>query len=106
MQILADNVTAVIYLSKQGGTRSKVLMELAHQILTRAETNLSSLSAVHFKGTQNVLADFLIRKKVMESEWTLNQEIFLMITGDLGPTSGGFVCKSGKCKDAYLLFSP
>lgn len=81
VQILSDNVTAVLYLSKQGGMRRKTLMELARQILTWAMTNLASLSAVHLgKGMQTLLVDFLSRKGVTKSEWVLNQEVFLMIT--------------------------
>lgn len=36
-------------------------MELAHQILSWAESNLASLAAIHMKGTQNVLADYSAR---------------------------------------------
>ena len=55
-------------------------MELANQLLSWAEINLTSLSAVHLKGTQNLLADLLSRRKIVEAEWSLNQEVFDMIT--------------------------
>lgn len=57
---------------KQGGTRSRVLLTLAGEILIWAEENLASLSALHLKGSLNWMADFLSRKKISKSEWSLN----------------------------------
>lgn len=82
--MLSDNMTAVFYLTKQGGTKSKTLMEQAHQILIWAEDNLASLSAFHLKGTENTLADLLNRREVRELEWSLNQEIFQKIPESWG----------------------
>lgn len=38
--------------------------------------NLSSLSAIHLKGSQNSLADFLSRQHVCQDEWSLNINVF------------------------------
>lgn len=84
VQILSDNMTTVLYLTKQGGTKSKTLMGLAHQILRWAENNVASLSAVHLKGTENTLADLLSRKEIREAEWSLNQELFEKISKSWG----------------------
>lgn len=84
VQVLSDNTTAVANVSKQGGTRSKDLLDLAMQLLTWAECNVASLTAIHLKGSQNLLAALLSRRKVVEVEWSLNQEVFLMVTGVWG----------------------
>lgn len=46
--------------------------------------HLLSLSAVHLKGTINKVADFLSRQKVQEAEWSLNSEVFALITRTWG----------------------
>ncbi|XP_073472690.1 cytosolic phospholipase A2 gamma-like [Aquarana catesbeiana] len=63
---------------KQGETRSKMLLALASQLLTWTEQNVASLSAVYLKGSPNLLADLLSRRKLVEAEWSLNQEVFLI----------------------------
>lgn len=50
IQILSDNATVLAYISRQGGTRSRILLTLALQILTWAENNMASMTAVHLKG--------------------------------------------------------
>ena len=84
VQVLSDNATAVAYISRQGGTRSRCLLNLAFQILYWSEVNVASLSAVHLKGNLNNLADFLSRQRVLESEWSLNQEVFQEIVDRWG----------------------
>lgn len=68
--MLSDITTAVAYVLKWGGTRSKGLLAPASQLLTWAEWNVS----------KNFLADLLSRRNVLEAEWSLNQEVFLMVT--------------------------
>ncbi|XP_018415689.1 PREDICTED: protein virilizer homolog [Nanorana parkeri] len=68
------NITAVVYLNKQGGTRSWPLQLLAKEIFSWAEVNLKSLFAVHLRGTHNILADYLSRHRILQDEWVLNQE--------------------------------
>lgn len=83
-QILSDNATAVAYINRQGGTRSKVLQSLAKGILSWAELHTLSLSAVHLKGTLNRVADFLSRNQILEAEWQLNPEVFQLIVQKWG----------------------
>lgn len=81
VQVLSDNDTAVAYITRQGGARSRVLLSSALQIMSWAESNLASLTAVHLKGELNKIADFISRERVLESEWSLNPHIFQRITG-------------------------
>ncbi|KAG8583453.1 hypothetical protein GDO81_008420 [Engystomops pustulosus] len=76
IKILSDNTTTVAYLRRQGGTKSKFLSELSHQIFRWAETHFLSLSAVHLKGTENIEADFLSRVTLDPHEWSLNPQTF------------------------------
>ncbi|XP_073399837.1 uncharacterized protein [Dendrobates tinctorius] len=61
VKVLSDNRTAVAYVNHQGGTRSRSLMEIAKRILTLAEHQFLSLSALHIRGADNLKADFLSR---------------------------------------------
>ncbi|XP_068104068.1 histo-blood group ABO system transferase-like [Hyperolius riggenbachi] len=49
-------------------------------ILQWAEMNLASLTAVHLKGTLNVVADYLSRSQLSQEEWILNEEVFQSLT--------------------------
>lgn len=57
--ILSDNSTIVAYLNKQVGTRSLALCHLAARTFKWVESNVFSLSAVHLKGKEHVVGDFL-----------------------------------------------
>lgn len=64
LQILSDNIATVVYLNKQGVTRSWILQSIAQEILSWVEGNLVSITAVHLGGTQNSLADYLSHYRV------------------------------------------
>lgn len=84
VKVLTDNSTAVAYLNKQGGTRSRALCRIAARIFEWAEVNISSLSAVHLKGEENVKADFLSRRPLLKGEWMLNPGIFAQVIQRFG----------------------
>lgn len=73
VRIQSDNATIVAYLDRQGETKSPRL-SLTETIL------FQSTSGIHLKGTDNTLADFLSRKTIKQTEWSLNQATFLWIT--------------------------
>lgn len=80
VKIQSENATTVAYLNRQGGTKSQSLMGLTETILLWAELNIRSISGIHLKGTDNTLADFLSRKTIKQTEWSLNQTNFAQIT--------------------------
>ena len=84
LQVRSDNASVIAYINKQGGTRSGTLWALAQKILTWAEKNTLSISAVHLKGDLNRVADFLSRRQVKEGDWALKQEVFNQITQKWG----------------------
>lgn len=59
LQIRSNNISNVAYLNKPEGTRSWNLQLIAQKILSWAEVNRASIAAIHLKGTQNCLADYL-----------------------------------------------
>ena len=74
--ILSDNSTVVAYLSKQGGTKSEVLCQLATNICQFAQLHSIDLQARHIPGRLNVLADRLSWHRVFATEWTLASATF------------------------------
>lgn len=79
VRILSDNSTAIAYINKQGGTQNGELMKLSFEILSLAETKFLSLGAIHLRGKENVMADFLSRH-MLQAGWCLNKQVFSNIT--------------------------
>ena len=74
--VFCDNTTTVAYLRRSGGTFSSTLNATAREILLWAETNRVRLLPQFIMGSSNVTADILSRpNQVIESEWTLHQEV-------------------------------
>ena len=75
--VFCDNVTAVAYLHKEGGTRSPALNNIAQEILRWAESLHIHLAPQFIPGICNVLADSLSRPhQLPSSEWSLNMGVF------------------------------
>ena len=74
--LMSDNTSAVAYLRNQGGTRSRLMSDLAVDICLWAEGRGMTLVPRHIPGHLNVLADHLSRKdQILKTEWSLNQTI-------------------------------
>ena len=74
--IIADNVTALAYIQKQGGTRSRTLTMEARELWTWAERNKTKLVCQFLQGKDNVVADSLSRSnQIISTEWTLHIEV-------------------------------
>ena len=70
--IMSDNKTAVAYINKQGGTRSKRLFSLAKQILLWCKLHQIRILCRHIRGDLNVLTDSLSRSnQIISTEWSL-----------------------------------
>ena len=75
--VYCDNVTAVAYLRREGGTRSPTLNTIAQEILRWAESLDIRLAPQFIPGSNNVLADALSRPhQLPHSEWSLNMTVF------------------------------
>ncbi|KZS02254.1 Uncharacterized protein APZ42_000775, partial [Daphnia magna] len=71
VRIMLDNVTAVHYINKAGGSRSKCLTDISAQIVKWCETRELSVHAIHLPGVLNFVADRLSRSTPDASDWRL-----------------------------------
>ena len=80
-----ENMTAVYYINRMGGTHSKKLMEVTSQIWDWSLDRKIILTAKHLPGVQNVDADQESRSELDSSEWKLDPAIFHRIMRIVGP---------------------
>jgi hypothetical protein len=80
IRLMMDNVTAVNYINKAGGTRSASLNEISQKIITWCETRSLSLHAVYLPGALNREADLQSRARPDVSDWMLNPSVFSRIS--------------------------
>ena len=79
--VYCDNITAVAYLRKAGGTRSPFLNSIAQGILCWSESLAIRLNPQFIPGSNNVLADALSRPhQLPRSELSLNMTVFQFLS--------------------------
>ena len=79
--VFCDNVTAVAYLRKEGGTRSPAHNTIVQAILRWAESLQIRLAPQFIPWICNVLADSLsCPHQLLSSEWSLNMDVFRSLT--------------------------
>ncbi|XP_069830462.1 uncharacterized protein [Dendropsophus ebraccatus] len=100
VKIQSDNSSVVAYINHQGGTRSRELMRVAHFIFRLVEPHLSSLTALHLKGSENIRPDYLSRHQLNQGEWSLSVQVFQQICARWGhPVIDLFASKANKKDD-------
>ena len=73
--VSSDNTTVVAYINKEGGTRSKDLMQETYSLFTLVRQQDWNLRATYIPGKLNVIADQLSREgQLLPTEWSLHQE--------------------------------
>ena len=72
-------MSAVSYVNKLGGTKSKDLNTLMKKIWQWCQDKKICLTAEHLPGTQNVIADWYSRNVNDSIDWALDRDIFLQI---------------------------
>ena len=80
-----DNMSALTYINKRGGTQSPSLTILAKECWTWYMDRRITLTAQHLPGKQNVIADEESRIIKDRWDWMLNPTIFDQIQSHLGP---------------------
>ena len=80
-----DNVTAVTFINRLGGTHSKPLCQLALAFWEWCIPRNLFLIAEHLPGQQNVLADHESRSRKDRCDWMINPHLFHQIQDQLGP---------------------
>ena len=84
IQLKLNNLTALAYINKMGGTHSPECNQVAQQIWGWAVERGIWLSAAYIPGESNVVADFHSRCFHENKEWALKVSVFDL----LGPTYG------------------
>ena len=74
-----DNMTALSYLVKMGGTRSPELLQVAKEIWDYLLANGIAVTAEYLPSSLNIQADWQSRNHKDSSDWKLNPKIFSQI---------------------------
>ena len=85
VRVQSDNVTAVTYINNQGGIKSVKCHEISLKIWIWAKENNFHISAEHLPGYENVLADRASRIFDLNTEWSLDHNIYMKISNKFGP---------------------
>ena len=103
--VYCDNVTAVAYLRKEGGTRSPLLNAIAQEILRWLESHSIRLAPQFIPGSNNVLADALVSPAPAPSFRVVPQHgrISVFVSTVAGPNR--FVCDLRQSSLFDLFFS-
>ncbi|KAI7793852.1 hypothetical protein IRJ41_000489 [Triplophysa rosa] len=81
--VRSDSTTAVAYIKRQGGIRSRQLTQLAQRLLWSQQV-ISSLQATHIPGDLNQTADALSRQSTPRGEWRLHPRAVRLIWEQFG----------------------
>ena len=85
-----DNMTALSYLMKMGGTKSQELTAISKEIWQYLLKRKITITAEYLPGSMNVEADRESRQTRDSSEWKLNPTIFMKLSNK-GHSRGGSV---------------
>ena len=80
-----DNTTALTYISKMGGTRSKVMTKISKQIWEWCKSKGITLIPSHIPGKENTNADKQSREIRDSGDWKLKTKIFKQLQQLRGP---------------------
>ena len=79
IRLKLDNLTALAYINKMGGTHSPECYHVTPQIWKWAIARAIWLSAAYIPGDSNVVADFHSRCFHENKEWALNDTVFALL---------------------------
>jgi hypothetical protein len=85
IHVQMDNMSAMTYINRRGGTHSASLTNLAKECWTWCMDREITLCAEHIPGVRNVIADKESRAQGDRWDWKLNPEIFNKIQQIWGP---------------------
>jgi len=85
IQLLMDNVTALTLINKMGGTKSRALTSLSHNLWQWCLQRQITVSATHIPGILNVNADRESRHHLDSSDWKLCPVVFQTLQNLWGP---------------------
>ena len=74
-----DNMTAVAFINRFGGTRSDTMLGIAKEIFQICQERNVWIRASYIKGSLNVRADLESRRELDDTDWQLNPQEFRKI---------------------------
>ena len=107
VRVFTDNITALTYINKKGGTVSKQCNEMAVAIWEVCLEYNTHITAAHIPGKHNTLADTASRKFDDAKEWMLDPKYFLQLCSHWGtPIVDLFASRLNKQTPNYISFQP
>ena len=106
IELHMDNTTAVAYVNKNGGTRSKACTAVALQIARWCESKTLSLTAIFVPGVFNVHADRESRRSPEAGDWKLCRSSFRSIESLWGPEVDLFASSWNNQLPVYVSWFP
>ena len=79
IHIQMDNITALCYLKKMGGTRCQILTEISKEIWKYLLDHQITITVEYLPGVLNIIADKMSRSVKDLSEWMLNPKVFQIL---------------------------
>ena len=73
LTMFIDNTTAVAYINRQGGTRSRIISDISASLWTLCQELDIHPTASYLAGKDNVVADAISRGRFNNGNWSLNQ---------------------------------
>ena len=102
-----DNVTAIAFINRMGGTHSQDLSDLAVEIWRWCIEREIYIHAEHLPGKENIEADWESRHLHDSSDWRLKRQIFLDLESQLGPFSIDlFASRTNAQLESYCSWKP
>jgi len=107
IKIMSDNATAISYINKYGGCKSKNCNIISSDIWGICIAYGVHISAAHIPGKHNVVADIASREFRDSAEWMLNPDVFRNICETLGtPDIDLFATRLNKQLPEYVSWLP
>uniref|UniRef100_A0AC35F6U8 Reverse transcriptase domain-containing protein n=1 Tax=Panagrolaimus sp. PS1159 TaxID=55785 RepID=A0AC35F6U8_9BILA len=107
VRVESDNTTAIAFINRRGGTRSRLLNSIATEIWQWALSKNIYLKATHIAGVKNIEADQESRSFKECSEWAVDVECLSHVFHYFGsPTVDLFASRVNKKCNAYFSLNP
>jgi hypothetical protein len=76
VMVASDNTTTIAYIRKQGGTRSRSLLQVTQELYQWLVSEQIKIKCRHIPGRLNVLADSLSREgEIVATEWSVHPQV-------------------------------
>lgn len=105
--VRSDNTTAVAYVNRFGGCKSRNLLKIARELWGWCEERDNYIFASYIPGKLNNIADAESRRVISRNDWTLNEDVFKKICDSLGvPTIDYFASEKSTRLPRFVSNSP